>query len=224
MKSWLKILLIMAIFATISLATFFIFRAFGITSIKQIRSFIESSGKFGAILFVIIQTFMLVMFCFVPILNTALIGLGIILFGSKIAFITCIISIFLSSTILFFIGDKFGEGLAKLFVGKNELERIQNIIDRKSKLFLPILFIIPAIPDEALCLVAGMTKIKYWYFIIVSLTYHTIEIGALCFLGSGLINFATLSILDWIIVINIIIVDFYLILKLEKYLENKTKK
>ena len=42
---------------------------------------------------------------------------------------------------------------------------------------LPILFIIPAIPDEAICLVSGMTKIKYWYLTLVSIIYHSIEIG-----------------------------------------------
>lgn len=224
MKNWLKILMIILIFAVVSIALFLILKAFNITSISQIRSIIEKTGNYGAIVFIIIQTLMLVAFCFVPILNTALIGLGIILFGSKIAFLTCIVSIFFSSSILFFIGDKFGEGLARLIVGKDELNRLQNIIDTKSKLLLPILFFIPGIPDEALCLISGMTKIKYWYFILVSLTYHAIEIFALCFLGSGLIDFTLFTIADWIIVINLIIIDVYLILKLEKFLNNKINK
>ena len=133
------------------------------------------------------------------------------------------IAVAISTSILFIIGDKCGEHFASKLVGKKSLEDAQNAIDHKSKFWLPILFIAPGIPDEAICLVAGMTKIKYWYLLTVSLLYHAIEIGIFCFLGGDFINWSALSLLDWIIVANMILIDIYLLIHFEKYLSNKRK-
>jgi len=225
MKKWLKILLVILSFAAISAVLFLIFKAIGITSISKLRSIISQSGRYGCVVYTIILAVALIAFCFVPLLNTTLAILGIALFGAKIAFITNIIAVFISTSVLFFIGDKFGEKFAVKLIGKKSLEETQNSIDHKSKFWLPILFITPGIPDEAICLVAGMTKMKYWYLILISLIYHSVEIGLFCFFGSSLIDWASLTLIDWIVVVNLFIVDLFLIVQLEKaFFAKKHKK
>ena len=222
MKKWLKIFLVIFIFAAISIAIYFTLKVFGLTNISTIRNMIFKSGKYGIIVYTLITSLMLIFLCFVPLLNTSLAILGIAVFGAKIAFVTNIIAVFISSSVLFLIGDKLGEKFASKLVGKQALNNTQNLIHNKSKLLLPILFIIPTIPDEAICLVSGMTKIKYWYLILISLIYHSIEVGLFCFAGSGIIKWSTLSILDWIVLINIFIIDMCFLLKIEKnFTKNK---
>ena len=223
MKKWLKILLVISVFALISLLAFLILKAFDITNLNQLKTLIIKS-KFSIALYILIQVTLLVFLCFVPLLNTSLVVVGIAIFGSTTTFITTLVAVFLSNTILFFIGDKLGEKFAVKLIGEQALNETQNKINHKSQFWLPIFFIIPGIPDEALCLVAGMTKMKYWYLILVSLIYHTIEIGLFCFIGSGIINWSALSLFDWLILSNLIIIDFFLMYKFEKYLDNKTKK
>ena len=223
MKKWLKILLVIISFAIISSLLFLILKAFNIANISTFKLLIAKSGKYAYVVYTLVLAFVLVAFCFVPLLNTTLVILGIALFGAKIAFITNIIAIFISTSALFFIGDKFGEKFATKLVGKSNLEETQDLIDHKSKFWLPILFVTPGIPDEAICLVAGMTKMKYWYLLLISLVYHTIEIGTFCFFGSGIIKWSALSVLDWIITINILAIDIFLLFKLEKYLDKKQK-
>jgi len=223
MNKWLKLSLVLGLFATISIALFFTLKAFNITDLNTLQNIILKSGRWSVIVFVVIQVFMLVCFCFVPVINGALIVMGIIIFGSKIAFVSCLIAICFSSSILFFLGDRFGEKLASKLIGKDELEKVQNLLDCKSKILLPLSFIIPGFPDEAFCIVAGMTKMKYWYFITVNIFCHIIEIGLICFLGSSLISWSTLSVFDWVVVANLIVVDIFLLFKLEKFLTNKTK-
>ena len=203
---------------------FLILKACNITSISTLREIINSSGKLAPIVYTLILIVVLVAFCFVPFLNSAMSVLGIAIFGSKVAFITNLIVVFFSTTILFFIGDKLGEKFAKKLVGEKNLNDAQNLIDHKSKFWLPIFFIAPGIPDEALCLVAGMTKIKYWYLLLVSLLYHAFELALFCFIGSGIIVWSQLSVLDWFMLINIVLIDIYLLFKLEKYLDPKNKK
>ena len=145
-----------------------------------------------------------------------------ILFGSKVGFFASWAVIFISSSILFFIGDKFGEKLAVKLIGKKELEQAQDFMDTKSKIFLPIVFLLPFLPDDALCIVAGMTRMKYWYFALITFVFRGIDTFIICFLGSA-INWAALTAVEWIIIVNLIVIDIYLILKLQKWIEGKKK-
>lgn len=224
MNKWLKIFLVILTFATISALLYLILRACNITSISTLKNLITKSGQFGVVVYTIILIVVLVCFCFVPFINTALAILGIALFGSKLAFVSNLVAVFFSTTILFFIGDKLGEKFAKKLVGEKSLNDAQDLIDHKSKFWLPVFFITPGVPDEAICLVAGMTKMKYWYLLLVSMIYHAIEIGVFCFIGSGIIVWSSLSLIDWFELINVILIDIYLLFKLEKFLETKKKK
>lgn len=223
MNKWLKILLVVLSFAAISILLFFVLKAFNLTNINTIRELVAKSGKYGIVVYTLIVAIMLVFLCFVPLLNTSLVILGIALLGSRVAFVSNIIAVFISTTVLFFIGDKLGEKFARKLIGKETLNETQNLIDHKSKFWLPFLFITPGIPDEAICLVAGMTKMKYWYIILISIIYHSIEIGLFCFIGSGFINWKALSVIDWFLIINIIAIDINFLFKLEKNLENHKK-
>ncbi len=223
MKKWLKLILVLALFASISIISYFVLRALGITNIETLRQFIEQFGKSGIIIFMLIETLLFTLLCFVPVMNTATVVMGIVLFGAKTTFFVSVIAGFLSASILFFIGDKFGEKFARKLIGADELDRLQNLVDSKSKILLPLAFLLPGMPDEAISLVAGMTKMKYRYFAIICLIFHSLDDLIVCFFGSNLINWGAMSVMDYIIFINIIIIDIYFIFKLQKYVENRNK-
>ena len=90
------------------------------------------------------------------------------------------------------------------------------------------MFLFPIFPDDALCMVAGMTKMKFWYFAIIVAIFRTIGIASICFLGSGFINWAALSIIDWFVLINVCVFDIVLIFKyqhkIEKFILRKKDK
>lgn len=223
MNKWIKLLLIILGFAIFSVAIYFILKLFGITNISTLQNIILNNKNLSGLIYIVITAILLTLLCFVPLLNTSLIVLGIVLFGPLNAFILSLIATLLSNSILFFIGDKFGEAVARKVIGKKDLELAQDFVDNKSKILLPLLFVLPGFPDEALCIVAGMTKMKFWYLILVSTIYHSLEIGLFCFFGSGLINWSTLTIIDWFLLINVILIDLYFLFKLEKSLKNNKK-
>ena len=68
---------------------------------------------------------------------------------------------------------------------------------------------------------------KLGYFVIVTALMRSLEIVSICFLGGGLINWASLSVFDWLVLINLLVIDIYLLTKLQKVMEkrlDKTKK
>ena len=223
MKKWLKLFSVICVFAIVSFVIFFILKANNLTNINKIRDLLEKHRKYSILIYILISIILNSLLCFVPLLGTALVSLSCILFGSTIGFLSSFFACFISSSILFFIGDKLGEKFASKLIGKSELEETQDMIDTKSKLLLPILLAIPSIPDDAVCLVAGITKMKYRYFAPICILFESIDIGIVCFFSSGVINWSSLEVIDWIIIINLIIIDIYLLIKFEKHLKNRKK-
>lgn len=219
MNKWLKIIITITIFAVLSVISFFTLKSLGLTDVETIKNLISESKGHSLFIFSLINVVISVLLCFIPLLPEAISAIGIILFDPITTFILVIVSDIISSSILFYIGDKFGEGLARKIVGKESFENAQNLISNKSKTFLPFLYLIPVLPHEAITLVAGMTKLKYWYILLINVLHTAIEAGIVCFLGSGLIIWSALSILDWIILINVLIIDIILLLKLKQRLK-----
>ena len=222
MIKWLKIFLIILVFAAISVATYFVLKFCGITDVETLKNIIQQSGGYAVVVYVVITTLLLTFLCFVPLLNSGLIVLAIVLFEIKLAFVAILVATLLSNSLLFLIG-KFGKKLAYKIIKKEEIMYIQNMVLNKAKIVLPIMFVLPGVPDESLCLIAGMTNMKYWYLMLVSAVYHSIEIGLFCFVGSGIVDWPALSLIEWVVLINVIIIDIGYLFKLEKKIAKNQK-
>ena len=219
MKKWIKVLLLVIAMSAISVGIYFTLKSLGITDVETLRNLISSCGAWGWIVFIALFTLCSTLLCFVPGTSAAFIAVAVLLFGALKGFILSTVSVFLCSSLMFFIGNFFGERAAVKLVGKESLEKAQNLLDMKSKMLMPLMFLFPIFPDDALCLVAGMTKMKYWYFAIIVVIFRTIGIATICFLGSGFIDWSALSIVDWFVLINICVFDIVLIFKYQHKLE-----
>lgn len=219
MKKWIKVGLVLLALAGLSVGLYFILRACGVTDIETLREIILSCGAWSWIVFIVLFTLSSTLLCFIPGTSATFIGVSIVLFGALKGFIISTISVFLSSALMFCIGNFCGEKVAAKLVGKESLEKAQNLLDMKSKMLLPLMFLFPIFPDDALCLVAGMTKMRFWYFAIIVAIFRTIGIATICFLGSGLIKWAELSLIDWFVLINVCVFDIFLIFKYQHKIE-----
>lgn len=221
MKKWLKCIIPFIIFAIISIGIFLLLKLFGLADINKLKNIVENSNQYGLIIYFLIMTTCLTVLCFVPLLNTSLIVLGILLFKPFTTFYICIISTFVATTILFVLGKYCGKKIATKLVGKDDFSYVENLISQNGKFALPILYILPGFPDEALALVSGVVGIKFWYLAVICTLYHIVELGLFCFLGSGIIDWSCLSTFDWIILINLLIFDIIALFKLENRMNKK---
>lgn len=219
MKRWIKILLTVVLFIALTVALYFVgFKG------DWIKPIVESTGFFGYIIYIIIQVIITTLMTFVPATTFTFTLLATGLFGPVIGFIVSAIGCFLSSMLMFFIGDKLGEPFVDWLIGKDIRIKTQERVSGRATVLVPFMLACPFFPDDAICMVSGLTKMKYWYFAICALLCRTIGVGVTAFLGGDILNYSSFSILDWFLFINIIIIDIVLIWKLSTKVEEIVNK
>ena len=221
MKRWIKILLTVLLFIGLTIALYFVgFKG------DWIKPIVRGAGLFGYVIYILIQVVITTLMTFVPATTFTFTLLATGLFGPVIGFIVSAIGCFLSSMLMFFIGDKLGEPFVDWLIGKDLRIKTQERVSGRATVLVPFMLACPFFPDDAICMVSGLTKMKYWYFAICALLCRTIGVGVTAFLGGNFLDYASLSILDWFLFIHIVLIDVILIWKLSTKVEqwiNKRK-
>lgn len=219
MKRWIKILLTCIVFIGITVAMYLIgFKG------DWVKPIVERAGFWGYIVFVLIQVVITTVMCFVPATTFTFTLMAVQIFGVLPGFICASIACFISSMVMFTIGDKLGEPFIDWLIGKDARIKAQKAVSTRATVLVPVMLAFPFFPDDAICMVSGMTKMKYWYFAIVALLCRTIGIGVTAFLGGNVLDYASFSMLDWIVFINLILIDVVLVWKLSTFVENAVNK
>lgn len=223
LKTWVKWVILIVCIALISVIAWITLDSLGITSVDGLRQLITSCGAWSWVVFILIQVLVTTLLCFVPATSMTFIIVSIILFGAWKGFIISLVGVILSSMAMFLIGRFGGEKLAIKMVGEESLRKAQDLIAVKSKIYLPLMFLFPFFLDDALCMVAGITKMRWWEFLLIVICCRTVGVAMTCFLGSDLIDWAALTIIDWFVFISVCLIDICIIYRLADKLEKKIK-
>ncbi|MDE7349046.1 MAG: VTT domain-containing protein, partial [Clostridia bacterium] len=126
------------------------------------------------------------------------------------------------SMLAFYLGRKFGVKLIIWLFGKNAYDKYVKFTQGKDKIVLTLMFLFPFFPDDLLCIVAGITDMKYWQFFVLMLI--TRPLNTLILEGS-LKGFASIPLTGygipiWIAIIAVALVAVVLAFKYSNKLEN----
>ena len=162
---------------TIALIVFFYFKTSGlyqkIKSVEDIRNYVSSFKNYAVLIFILIQFLQVIV---LPIPSIVTTGAGVLLFGPfKGALYSCI-GILTGSILSFFIGRVLGVKFVSWIIGKENLEMWLYKIKGKDKILLVFMFLFPFFPDDMLCMVSGITRIKTSEFIAIIFTTRIISI------------------------------------------------
>lgn len=130
---------------------------------NQIRALIEGAGWFGPILFILISVFT----CYVPIIPLGSMGsIGIVLFGWGPAFIYNTITSYLNCFLAYWLARKYGTKILLQFAAPKTVEKYQNWLSNSKHLELIffLLMMMPISPDIILCMLVGMSSMKFSHF------------------------------------------------------------
>lgn len=148
----------------------------GIFASSEVFSeYIKNLGFFAPLIFILIQIIQVV----IPILPGGISCVaGVLAFGIKMGFIYNYIGLCIGSIIAFLLARTYGMNLVKKLIKRKYLDKYLSWLDngKNFKIFLAICFFIPVAPDDLLCLVAGLSKMKLKTFIIILLIFKPCSI------------------------------------------------
>ena len=139
------------------------------TSQVKMKAYLANKRIIGPIIFVLIQIIQVV----IPIIpgGVSLLG-GVIFFGPIAGFIYNYVGICIGSIINFFLARFYGRPFILHIVSEKTLDKYMKWTknQRKFNWFFAICIVAPMAPDDVLCLLAGLTDMKFWtYFWIIIL-------------------------------------------------------
>ncbi len=188
-------------------------------STDKIQTFLSKYGAYAGIIFIIIQ-FLQVTLIPLPAALTTMAGVA--LFGFWPTFLYSVVGMMIGSMLAFYLGRKFGVKLIIWLFGKNAYNKYIKITQGKDKVVLTLMFLFPFFPDDLLCIVVGITDMKYWQFFIIMLITRPINILIMegAFKGFSSIPLTGYGIPIWIAIIFIALVAVVLAFKFSSKLES----
>ncbi len=185
-------------------------------SVEKLKTLILDLGFLGRICFVFFQFLQVT---FVPIPSTIITIAGSIVYGPLQGGLLSLSGILLGSLFAFFLGRQFGRKLVSFIVGKQSCAKWVKTLSKAKYTFF-FMMLLPIFPDDALCLVAGVTDMSWAFFVITNLITRPIGIFLTSYLGSGeIIPFAGWGLVVWAILIVIFAVLMWLVTKYQKQIE-----
>ena len=229
-----RLLLLLFSIIFLSLLVFLIFYLTGIIEFNDgfsfnIELFDGIKGYWRSYLvFLLLQIIFTTLLCFAPGGSMAFILLGVALFGASWeTFLLCFSGVILSSILMDILGRFGGTKVIIKLIGEDDYNKALKILTEKGSVYLPVCYILPVFPDDALCMIAGMIKIKFWLHLLYIVLCRGIGVATIVF-GISIIPFNTFTTLwDWLVCGAVLLVYICLILfiarKIDLFLSKRLK-
>jgi uncharacterized membrane protein YdjX (TVP38/TMEM64 family) len=136
------------------------------SSRRELRAWIQGWGAWAPLVFIGLQTLQVVVFVIPG--EVAQIAGGF-LFGAVKGALLSVAGIIIGSTIAFALGRALGRSFVSALFPKERLESLEKLLLTSSaRIIFFLLFLIPGIPKDILCYVAGLTPVGFPFFLAAS--------------------------------------------------------
>lgn len=119
-----------------------------------------------------------------PIPGTAIDAVNGLLFGPWLGTVYSMIGIMVGSTLVMGLARRFGRPLVERFVNPASVQRLDQMIAKRGSLVIFLLFLLPFLPDDAVCFLAGLTTIPLLELVLLVLIGRLPGVFMANFLGS----------------------------------------
>ena len=168
----LKLLSLLLILAVISLITMLILFATDVLYYNEGFVFNEHifdtfrDKWYAFIIFIIVQTVLSMLLCAIPGVAMAFVMLSTVIYPNPVmAFLLSYSCVIVASTLLYIIGRLGGYKICEKLLGKDDCEKSLNLLRTRGTVYFPLMMMFPIFPDDALVMIAGVTKMKLSWFI-----------------------------------------------------------
>ena len=187
-------------------------------SVQSFKEFILSTKHYGMMVYFLIQ---LLQVMFVPIPSMIITLTGVLIYGPFLASVLCVISVLMGSIFSFILGKTFGFKMVAWIVGRDNALKYASVLNKRGKFFLTVAFLMPLFPDDALCLIAGMTTMQFKDFVLIAAITRPIGVICMSYFGGGyIIPFTGWGLYVWGVLLVLIVIAVVMVYKYQDKMED----
>ncbi len=185
------------------------------------------SSWYGWIIFILLQTGLSMLMCFIPGAAMAfiLISKAIYPIAWK-ALLLSFISVMISSSVMYAVGRLGGYRICEKLLGREDCEKSLSLLRDKGTVFFPLMMMFPIFPDDALVMIAGTLKMSLKWFIPSIVIGRSIGIATIIF-GISVTSYLTKpwhNVVFIVAVVIFVVLIFYFANKFNGYLSRRREK
>lgn len=166
-RRWLAGVSVVIVLILAAALTFFVCRWLTSFSGEDFRDYIQSFGWWGWLVLLGLQ-FLQVFVALIP--GELLESASGYAFGPIKGTLICYLGIALASSLIFLLVKRYGIRLVEVFISKEKIREFKFLKHKEKRNFLVfILFFIPGTPKDLITYFVGLTDMKLWEFLIISL-------------------------------------------------------
>ncbi len=135
---------------------------------QKLQHVIQRAGAWGPVLFIIFQALQVI----VPVLPGGVSGsLAMLCFGTWTGYLYSYIGVILGSCLAFWLVRRYGVKILSWLVSEQTFDKYYTKLQNSKNFtkYFAILIFLPVAPDDLLCMIAGLTKMKFRTFLIIIL-------------------------------------------------------
>jgi uncharacterized membrane protein YdjX (TVP38/TMEM64 family) len=152
------------------------------TARDKLREALESSVLAVELAFILLQALQVII---APIPGQLAGLLGGYLFGFWKGLTLTMLGLTLGSLAAMLLGRAFGEQVVRRFVPADLMGKLDTLISQGGLWNFFVIFLLPALPDDAVCFVAGLTRLRIWQLIAVMFLGRLPGMAVLCYVGQS---------------------------------------
>ena len=153
-----------------------------INSVEALREVIAGAGVWAGAVYFALQMMTVIV---APIPSNISMMAGALALGFWPAMILGVLAVIAGSVIVFLAARARGRNAVQRFLDKGVMEKYLPIIEEKQDMFLFLTMLFPFFPDDALCMLAGLTKISLGRFVAIMALGRPWGLIVAALLGSG---------------------------------------
>lgn len=136
-----------------------------LTDASALRTVIREFGTLGPLVLVLLQAVQVVV---APVPGQVLALVAGFLYGAWWGTLYNMVGITLGSAVAFWFARHYGRPYVERVVHPDTLEKFDAVDDDRTRAALFVFFLLPGLPDDALCFVGGLTRLPLWQLVVIA--------------------------------------------------------
>lgn len=186
-----------------------------IDSVEDLRALIGRAGPMAGVAYFLLQMMTVIV---APIPSNVTMMAGALALGFWPAMILGVLAVICGSVIVFLAARALGRNAVQRFLDRGVMERYLPVIEEKQDMFLFLTMLFPFFPDDALCILAGLTTISLRRFVLIMAAARPWGLVFAALLGSGSIQ---MPVWGWVLLAVPMIAVFILAMRYSRQIEEK---